>query len=404
MALTGLATLLTFGVAVLAISALTLVSWPYLQRLGWACWPARAMMLAGCQLSAVVLAAVLINDQFVFYQSWSELLGSHPSQDQPANLAGSMDARLHVELLTHFRAGQGTLVALPVAGTVSGVRTGPAVVYLPPQYGDPAMAGRSFPVLELLSGFPGGPASWLRDLHVDSVLTALIDSGRSAPFIAVIPVQNVASPRDTECVDVPGGPQVDSYLSYDVRAAVERSFRAASSGAQWAVLGYSTGGYCAADLSIRHPSMFSAAVSLAGYNAPAHDPTTHHLFGSDPALANFYSPSWLLQHRPIGDLHLLLVSTRTDRVSYYQAKQLAALDRPPLQLSLLTLPRGGHNFATFAAELPAGIGWLSHYVAGPLAPIPTVDGLSPEPVRHPSGPPTNPATSMTQRNRVRQRA
>jgi hypothetical protein len=104
--------------------------------------------------------------------------------------------------------------------------------------------------------------------------------------------------------------------------------------------------------------------------------------------ANFYSPSWLLLHRPIGDLHLLLVSTRADRVSYYEAKQLAALDRPPLQLSLLTLPRGGHNFATFAAELPAGIGWLSRYVAGPLAPIPTVDGQSPQLVgSHPGGPP-----------------
>ena len=62
-------------------------------------------------------------------------------------------------------------------------------------------------------------------LHVASVLDNLIDTGRAAPFIAVIPVQNVASPRDTECVDVVHGPQVEDYLTTDVRTAVLREFR-----------------------------------------------------------------------------------------------------------------------------------------------------------------------------------
>ena len=56
---------------------------------------------------------------------------------------------------------------------------------------------------------------------------------------------------------------------------------------------------------------------------------------------------------------------------------MAAAARPPLQLETLTLPHGGHTFATFAAELPTAFGWLAHHVNEPLAPIPTVDGLSP---------------------------
>jgi hypothetical protein len=385
MALTGKAMLILTVLLVLGVVAATMLCWSRLDAIGAARWPVRALLIGGCQFTAVALAALLINDQFVFYQSWSELLGSHPTQDRPVTEQGSLDARLAPELLAHFRQGQGSLVSLPIAGLRSGVRTGPATVYLPPQYGDPAMADRSFPVVELLSGFPGGPVSWVRDLHVGTELNSLIDSGRSAPFIAVIPVQNVASPRDTECVNVPGGPQVDSYLTYDVRTAVQHAFRASHSGAQWTALGYSTGGYCAEDLSIRHPGMFSAAVSLAGYNSPAHDPTTENLFGKDRGLAELYTPTWLLQHRPIGALHLLLVSTKADRISLYEARQLAALDRPPLQVALLTLPRGGHNFGTFAAELPVGFSWLSRYVAGPLAPIPTVDGQSPEPVPYHSG-------------------
>ncbi|HEU5270939.1 MAG TPA: hypothetical protein VFU36_13525 [Jatrophihabitans sp.] len=32
------------------------------------------------------------------------------------------------------------------------------------------------------------------------------------------------------------------------------------------------------------------------------------------------------------------------------------------------------------AELPTAFGWLSRYVPAPLAPLPTVDGLSPQPI------------------------
>jgi pimeloyl-ACP methyl ester carboxylesterase len=267
------------------------------------------------------------------------------------------------------------------------VHTGPATVYLPPQYGDPAYADRRFPVLELTSGFPASPSTWFRVMHLDSELNYLIATGRSVPFIAVVPVQNVASPRDTECVDAVGGPQVDSYLSYDVHTAVERAVRA---GSQWTVLGDSTGGYCAADLLIRHPDLFTAAVSIAGYDAPAHDATTGDLFGNRPELAALYSPLWLLRHRPQPDLHLLLITTRADRYPTRQALLLAAAARPPFQLSLLTLPRGGHNFGTFAAEVPVGVSWLSRYVPAPLAPLPTVDGLSPVQVQHRSGPDSGP--------------
>ncbi|MEO7288406.1 MAG: alpha/beta hydrolase-fold protein, partial [Jatrophihabitantaceae bacterium] len=380
MALTGAPTVCLAVLALLASSTLLLVGWSQLRRLRWGCWPARLSLLAASQCCAVVLVALLVNDQFAFYQNWAELLGSHPRQGQPAIAEGQQDARLHGLLLANFHAGRGTLVSMPVPGVRSKVHAAPATVYLPPQYGDPAMANRSFPVVELLSGFPGGPASWLRDLHVRQLLDSMIKHGQSAPFIAVIPVQNVASPRDTECVNVLGGPQVDSYLSYDVRTATARAFRASAAGSQWTVLGYSTGGYCAVDLSLRHPGMFSAAVSLAGYNAPAHDRSTGSLFGHRPWLARAFSPIWLVEHGKLAPQHVLLVATKADPVSLYEARQLAGQNRSPVQMSVLALPRGGHNFATFAAELPTGIGWLSRYVATPLAPIPTVDGRSPHQV------------------------
>ena len=57
-------------------------------------------------------------------------------------------------LIRHARAGAGTLVPLPVAGSRSGVRAGPATVYLPGQRwpGPPAAVDR----------IAGGPACVVR--------------------------------------------------------------------------------------------------------------------------------------------------------------------------------------------------------------------------------------------------
>ena len=380
MGLTGPVPLALAALAAIAVPVAAAAGWHRLDRPGPPGWLARIGVLAGCQLTALALVAVGLNDMFDFYGSWSELLGAGPRAGSHASPAGSLDRSLAGELARDARLGTGTLVPLPISSTRSGVRTGPATVYLPPQYGDASYAGRSFPVVELLSGFPGGPATWVHALHLVSVLDTLIRTGRSVPFIAVLPVQNVASPRDTECVNVVGGPQVETYLTYDVRAATERAFRADRDGSGWTVLGDSTGGYCAADLALRHPDLFAAAVSIAGYNAPAHDGTTGNLFGGQPGLARLFSPIWLVRHRQLGALHLLLISSRPDKGAYRATEQLAAAARPPLQLSTLVLPVGGHNFRTFAAELPAAFGWLSRYVPAPLAPLSTVDGLAPQPV------------------------
>ena len=376
MALVGTPTVVAVALLVVLITAATILLWNRLPTV--IRWPARALLLVAGQLTAVLLAAVLVNDNFVFYQSWSELFGQHPRQSRPGASVGSLDARLRPQLYRDFLAGRGTLASLPIAGLRSGVPTHTALVYLPPQYGDPAYADRTFPVVELLSGFPGGPRTWVRQLHVASVLDTLILTGRAAPFIAVIPEQNVAAPRDAECVNVVRGPQVDSYLSDDVRTATVRAFRAAHSGTQWTLMGDSTGGYCAADLAFRHPQLYSAAVSIAGYNAPARDRSTGDLFGGNPQLAHNFSPLWMLQHQRPPNLALLLISSQPDLTARRATEQMVQAVRPPLRLSVLVLPRGGHNFATFAAEIPVGFSWLSRFVAPPLTPLPEVDGLLPQ--------------------------
>ena len=82
----------------------------------------------------------------------------HPQVNQGAAGAGTRDAALQPALLRDYHTGHGTVVSLPVPGTVSGVQAAPATVYLPPQYGAPGYTDRTFPVVELLFRLPRRPA------------------------------------------------------------------------------------------------------------------------------------------------------------------------------------------------------------------------------------------------------
>jgi S-formylglutathione hydrolase FrmB len=371
---------LTVGVSaamVLALTLATLLLWGRLGDTGIARWPLQGALLVAGQLSAVVLAGLILNRIYDFYVSWPELLGEHAKLSAVQPDVGSLDARWRPQLALAYRNGHGIVISLPIPGLRSGVAAGPAQVYLPPQYGDPRYANRTFPVVELLAGFPGSPETWTNRLHVASTLDQEIAAGRTVPFIAVMPTQTVGKPRDAECVNVVNGPQLDTYLTDDVRAGVEKAFRASKSQRQWTLMGYSTGGYCAANLATRHQDMFHAAVSIAGYNAAAHDGTTGDLFGKNNMVRDDNSPLWRAEHLPQPNLDLLLITTKSDRNSVVANDQLARAAKPPLRIWTLTLPRGGHNTATFAAELPVAFGWLSRFVSAPLADIPAVDGRSP---------------------------
>jgi enterochelin esterase-like enzyme len=376
----GITSAVTVAVAaglVLALSLATTLLWGPLGTTGIARWPLRGALLLAGQLSAVMLAGFILNRIYDFYVSWPELFGQHVRFSAAQPDVGSLDAQLAPELGRAYRTGHGILVPLPIAGYASGVRGLPAEVYLPPQYGDPSYASRTFPVVELLAGFPGSPATWTNVLHVTSTLDKEIAAGRSAPFIAVMPTMNIGKPRDAECVNVVNGPQIDTFLTDDVRTAVQHAFRASAESQQWALMGYSTGGYCAANLAMRHPDKFPVAVSIAGYNAAVHDATTGDLFGHSQLIRDLNSPLWREQHMPAPVLDLLLIATKQDLIANYENQILAQAARSPLRIWTLTLPKGGHNAATFVAELPAAFVWLSHYVAAPLAPIQPVEGRVP---------------------------
>jgi S-formylglutathione hydrolase FrmB len=205
--------------------------------------------------------------------------------------------------------------------------------------------------------------------------------------VAVVPTQNyLPGLHDGECINAVNGPQVETTLTVNVRRVLERDLRVDRDRAGWAAMGYSTGGFCALNIVIRHPTTYIAAVSLSGYDRPYVDGTTGHLFGHSVAAEHANDPLWRIQHGA-PPVSLLLAASRHDKTPWHQATELAAAVRSPTHVSVLLIRRGAHNLPTWRAMEPAAFDWLSHLLAPPLGPSALAGGQSPVPYRRAPTPP-----------------
>jgi enterochelin esterase-like enzyme len=338
----------------------TAIALPIALALAWRRLPGRlggAMlrigMIIGCQAVAILAAGIALNNAFLFYDSWDDLLGHHSE-------GGAQVAVADAGQLVPPDGSQGRIKILTVHGNVSGA-TEQVLVWLPPQYDAAAATKTRFPVMMALPGQPGTPAGIFKTLDLATNAMRAIDSGQVKPFIAVIPPLSIAQPRDTECTDIPRGPQADSWLATDVKEAVIRHFRVTLE--HWSTIGWSTGAFCASKLLLRHPTSFVAAASIGGYFNAEEDHTTGNLFNHSRVLRNQNSPLWLIKHTLGYPVHLLIITSKGDReswngVHYADAKKaiIAASGIPGV--STIVLPSGGHNFSTYAPTVGPALDWL----------------------------------------------
>ncbi|MFJ9518035.1 alpha/beta hydrolase [Kitasatospora sp. NPDC101801] len=240
-------------------------------------------------------------------------------------------------------------------GRLSGVDA-EVLVWLPPQYDDPAYQGRSFPVLEVLSGYPGSSSAWFSLLAASEQLKPMIADGTALPFILVSPrTFRLGGSPEAGCADLPGQPQAESWLTGDVPQLVLDNFRAERDPRQWALAGYSTGAHCATRLALAHPDRYSAAVSLSGFNNPAMEPSSPE--AKDPALREKYSP-----------LHMLRAAAQPPRVDIYassarsdtlaDAQALAQAAKTPTTVTVTELG-GPRAIPLWRDALPDVFRWLS---------------------------------------------
>jgi S-formylglutathione hydrolase FrmB len=256
---------------------------------------------------------------------------------------------------------RGTIVTTTLYGTASGLAER-AYIYLPPVYFGLAPA-RNLPITIVFSGYPGTAQELIaRGRYPDALLTGLA-TNQVAPMVLVMLPPAVTFPWDTECTDIPNGPQAFTYYSHDLPDAVADQFHLNPTG--YASIGDSTGGYCAAKLESLDPSRFTVAVALSGYFHPAADSTTHGEF-NDTTLRDRNDLGWRLQHLPAPPVALLLATAYDERGDdgYNTSADWLALIKAPMVGRELVLEHGKHNFATWDQEIPYGLSWISTHLAG----------------------------------------
>jgi enterochelin esterase-like enzyme len=237
----------------------------------------------------------------------------------------------------------------------------PAFVYLPPEYFQPQYRTRTFPAAVVLTGYPGTAEALIKGLHYPQTAHELAKNGRMQPMILVMMRPTVAPPRDTECVDVPGGPRTETFFAKDLPDAVAAHYRVGRQPGSWGVIGDSTGGYCALKLAMHHPDAYAAGAGLSPYYKAPIDPTTGDLFHGNDGLRNRADLFWCLKHLPAPDTSLLVTSSKAGEKDYRSTvrfiQQVQA--RKPTRISSVILDSGGHNFNTWRREIPAALQWLS---------------------------------------------
>ncbi|TDD64158.1 esterase [Actinomadura darangshiensis] len=367
MSLTGWPLTCLLIVAVVAVLAATVWGWGRLAGPGVRRIAARAGALVVCQALVTLTVLAVVNRHFGFYGSWGEVVGAagvgsgHLVQKQERG-GGRVTADL-IRRKPEVSIGgtpkrDGRLDTVDIRGIRSGLHAR-AYVYLPPQYFQAGANQRRFPVSVVFSGYPGAQRNLITQIKVPQTARDEARAGRIQPMVYVMLRPSMVKGRDTECLDIPGGPQTATFFSQDMPEAVRSAYRVSDARKGWGAFGLSTGGYCSLKLAMRHSNVFSKAASLSGYYGAIKDITTGDLYGGSQAVRNENDLFWRLRHRPQPPISVLVTTSKVGEKNKDETQRFLSLVKPPMRASSLVLDSGGHNFQTWKRVLPQVLRWMS---------------------------------------------
>jgi pimeloyl-ACP methyl ester carboxylesterase len=364
----------------------------------------RRLLTAGaCAVAALVLATATvlagINQHYALYRSWSELLG--PDSKDLVSVQGDRQLQQATAVATaRPDRPHGTLLDLRIPPTASHLPALSSYVYLPEQYRLPAYQHTRFPVVEAFNGSPGRPSDWLNGIRADQQLDQAVAAGTVAPAIVVFAPTNTGWLRSLECSDTRDGLRDESYLTIDVPHWVDTHLRAVPS--RWTAMGFSTGGYCALELALRHPDRYAHAVSLDGYGRALQDHYARGLWRSRQDRLE-HSPDWWILHHRVEPLTFFLSAGTGDHDDAYDAlrtwRALTAAGWLTRQDQLRVEPHGHHTFRDWEREFLPALEWaLPGTADGDVLQPPAVARLaatlpSPRPMPTSTTPTPTPAAS-----------
>ncbi|GAA0491866.1 alpha/beta hydrolase-fold protein [Streptomyces sp. NPDC046215] len=364
MGLTSMAVLLLAIAAAVVLFALTIWLWPRLGKKSIGAVLARVGMLLATQLTLFAAVGLWANQSFGFYGSWADLFGQvkeegivvdHSAADNRVQVVGTQPVKVPRGNVP--RAG-GKIEKINIAGIESKI-SGPAYVYLPPEYFQPEYAKKTFPASVVLTGYPGTSEALIKGLDYPVRAHKLAKAKKMQPTILVMMRPSVVGQRDTECINIPNGPQAETFFTKDLRKAISQHYRVGDKAANWGMIGNSTGGYCALKIAMRNPDAFGAAASLSGYYKALQDPTTGDLFGGNKKLEKENDVLWRLKNVPTPPISVLVTTSKQGEHNYKDTMKFIEAAKGSARVSSIVLDSGGHNFNTWRRELNPTLQWMA---------------------------------------------
>lgn len=236
-------------------------------------------------------------------------------------------------------------------GPSSGI-TQPVDVITPTGYS--TTDGKTYGVIELLHGYPGGPDGILQGLGIQQELDKAIAAGIIPPAIVVAPGLNVDEEAH-DCADIEGRPAVYTWVSHDVPEMIRHNFPNTTSNRDgWMIGGFSAGAYCAIWTALRTPQTYGAAASLSGYDTQIEGQMTNQ---GDQYLADNTLSTMLANRTPDG-LRIYAMAAGDDAVGgAYTALKMASAVKAPDSVTTDVPPTGGHTGPLWSEHIPNLLAW-----------------------------------------------
>jgi len=364
-----------FLTAVILIA--TVLFWHKFATRNWKNITARLSLILAIQCFALASVGITINRSGEFYSSWSDLLGAQGQYQKiaisPANL--SQISLQDLVSATHTKGGS-LIFRKVIKGTKSGISN---VVYvvasskIARELTSPSHSiGSNYQVVELFPGTPGVPQTWIGTLDGISTMENLERAGKIPPTIAVIPAINVEPGQDTECMNFAGGAQVETWITRDMKSFMQ-TFMGIDN-RLWSSFGYSTGGWCAAEVAVLHQEQYSQGVSLAGYFNPI---LSRGLSKREKNyLASKYDLVKYLKRHTVNTKIMVIASVK-DRFANSSAQKFMQGANALISIKYIPIPIGGHNIKVWKPFVATGFLWIAgaNEISTPVVnPLPSASG------------------------------
>ena len=182
------------------------------------------------------------------------------------------------------KAAAGVLLHLQMRAPSLGDAQRKVQVYLPPSYSSADSAGRSYPVIYMLHGWPGSEGNWFGLARGGETADSMI-ANRTIPEVIMVSPNGSGLGllgRSMYLNSSDGTSRITDYIAHDVVEWTDAHFRTRREPRYRGLIGLSDGGSAALFLAFRHPDVFGACGGHSGQYLLKRDWTIHKVLGPEP--------------------------------------------------------------------------------------------------------------------------